>query len=153
MPYREGSSEAPGLGDEPGFRRRPSPPGPRSRLGPERARAALESAHAQQTVASRPPFAAECERSSAMKRSPGASERRSPTYGRTEAGERTPQESGRVSNRSLAQPRRGRNRLVQWAVEKAHFLSLPPPLTLRYLSTSTSFLTVAQAAHLRHPRK
>lgn len=73
-------------------------------------------------------FAAECERSSAMKRSPGASERRSPTDGRTEAGERTPQESGRVSNRSLAQPRRGRNRLVQWAVEKAHFLSLPPPL-------------------------
>lgn len=57
-----GSSEAPGRGDEPGFRRRPSPPGPRSRLGPERARAALESAHAPQTVASHPPFAAECER-------------------------------------------------------------------------------------------
>lgn len=42
--------------------------------------------------------------------------------------ERTPQESGRVSNRSLVQPRRGRNRLVQWAAKKAHFLSLPPPL-------------------------
>lgn len=37
--------------------------------------------------------------------------------------------------------------------KKTTFYRFLPPSTLRYLSTSTSFLTVAQAAHLRHPRK
>lgn len=142
----------------PGFRRRPSPPGPRSRLGPERARAAPESAHAPRTAASRPPLAEHGGvRARKLRGEHQKDEKKKKKLARRcEEVEEERERRKKVGVSRLAHwPSRGGDEtaLSNGRPKKPTFYRFLPPSTLRYLGSSTSFLTVAQAAHLRHPRK
>lgn len=92
-------------------------------------------------------------RAPATERQRRASERRSPAQTRGGAGENAARKWACLE--SLIGPaEEGTKPPCPMGGQKSPLsIASSPPSTLRYLSTSTSFLTVAQAAHLRHPRK